>query len=529
MNNYDHFGVMLDCSRNAVMRPQQVMKFIDCLEKMGYNTLELYTEDTLKIEGEPYCGYMRGAYSADEIKAIDAYARLKGIELIPCIQTLAHFTNLVKLPQYRDIVDIQDILLIDEPRTYEFIENIFKTISENFTSRRVNIGMDEAHMVGLGSYLRKHGLENRFELLARHLKKVLAIAEKYGFQAHMWSDMFFRLANNGNYYAHNKIDQSIIELVPDGVEFVYWDYYQSNKSDYDKLIELHRDFGNKLWFAGGVWTWRGFAPCNQFSLHTMRPAIESVREYGIRDVLMTMWGDNGGECSFYSVLPSLYTIRQYADGNFDEKSIKDGFKELFGLDYDSFMLLDAPNALARPCGEMNNENPCRTALYSDCFLGHKDLAVAKYPDVDYGKKASELKKAGRSAGEYAYIFDAMSSLCSVMDIKKDLGILTRKYYASGDKESLAALVARYDLCIKRLKVFYKSFKTLWFKENKTFGWEVQDVRLGGLICRLQTCRDVLKAYADGELDSIDELEETLLPVNNSFVQWYKEVISYCEL
>ena len=42
---------------------------------MGYNTLELYTEDTLAIEGEPYFGYLRGSYTAAEIKDWDAYAK----------------------------------------------------------------------------------------------------------------------------------------------------------------------------------------------------------------------------------------------------------------------------------------------------------------------------------------------------------------------------------------------------------------------------------------------------------------------
>ena len=36
-----YLGVMLDCSRNAVMKHSAVKRFIDCLEKMGYNTLEL--------------------------------------------------------------------------------------------------------------------------------------------------------------------------------------------------------------------------------------------------------------------------------------------------------------------------------------------------------------------------------------------------------------------------------------------------------------------------------------------------------
>ena len=48
------YGVMLDCSRNGVMKVEQAKRFIDYLEKIGYNTLELYTEDTYEIEDEPY-------------------------------------------------------------------------------------------------------------------------------------------------------------------------------------------------------------------------------------------------------------------------------------------------------------------------------------------------------------------------------------------------------------------------------------------------------------------------------------------
>ena len=42
MKPYKHFGVMLDCSRNAVMKVESVKRMIDCLQKMGYIALELY-------------------------------------------------------------------------------------------------------------------------------------------------------------------------------------------------------------------------------------------------------------------------------------------------------------------------------------------------------------------------------------------------------------------------------------------------------------------------------------------------------
>ena len=46
MAKYKHFGVMLDMSRNAVMKVSELKNMIDLLQKMGYNALELYTEDT---------------------------------------------------------------------------------------------------------------------------------------------------------------------------------------------------------------------------------------------------------------------------------------------------------------------------------------------------------------------------------------------------------------------------------------------------------------------------------------------------
>lgn len=134
MNAFKHFGVMLDCSRGAVPTVKTVKKWIDALQKMGYDTLELYTEDTFEVTDEPYFGFLRGRYTGKEIQEIDAYAAKRGIELIPCVQTMGYFTNPVKLPKFSEITDVNDILLIDEGKTYQFIERIFKSLAKNFTS-----------------------------------------------------------------------------------------------------------------------------------------------------------------------------------------------------------------------------------------------------------------------------------------------------------------------------------------------------------------------------------------------------------
>jgi len=401
----------------------------------------------------------------------------------------------------------------------------------------VNIGMDEAHMVGLGKYLDKHGYENRFEILIRHLNKVVEIAKRYGFTPHMWSDMFFRLALKGSYYADKEFTfaPEIIDAVPQEVELVYWDYYRKPKETFDIMFNAHKQFGRSIWFAGGAKTWEGFAPFNEQSLITQKPAMQSLREHGVKNVMITVWGDDGKECSYFAVLPALYAMRQYADGNFDEEKIKRGFYQTFGIVYDDFLALDLPNVVGIKDKDGNEcgQNPCKALLYSDPFMGKYDALVAKSKEIPYQQYASILTEKGKKVGEFKYIFDTLSALCSVLAIKATLGVRTRRAYKSGDKNALISVIKDYEEAGRRLEIFHDLFYELWHKENKSFGWEVFDVRLGGLKQRLKTCRKVLQSFADGEIAKIEELEEEVLlesdEVRFYHSGFYAELVSYGRL
>ena len=69
---------------------------------MGYNALMLYTEDTFEANNEPFFGHFRGRYSKEELKEINRYCLEKNIELIPCIQTLAHLNAIFKWQEEYD-------------------------------------------------------------------------------------------------------------------------------------------------------------------------------------------------------------------------------------------------------------------------------------------------------------------------------------------------------------------------------------------------------------------------------------------
>ena len=126
---YRHLETMVDCARNAVPTVESLKRFAAHTALMGYTGLQLYVEDVFELPGYPYFGYMRGAYSKEELQELDDYCHMLGMELVPCIQTLAHLGRALKWQCFEEITDFDDILLADDPRTYAFIEAMVSTIA----------------------------------------------------------------------------------------------------------------------------------------------------------------------------------------------------------------------------------------------------------------------------------------------------------------------------------------------------------------------------------------------------------------
>ncbi len=512
MKNFETFGVMIDMSRNAVMSISGLKRFLPLLKKMGYNMVMLYTEDTYEVDGEPYFGYMRGRYSKAEMKEIDEFAASIGMSVIPCIQTLAHLNAIFRWGKFPR--DCENIILCDDERSYELIDHMFSTLAECFRSRKIHIGMDEAHMLGRGKHLDIHGYETVNDIMKRHLARVCAIAEKYGYEVMMWSDMFFRPWNSGRYVIPKcDIPKEVVAAMPKSVIPIYWDYYQTKEETYSDMMENHKQLSNKQWFAGGVWGWNGIIPYNRFTLDSMIPALKACKKHKVRNVFFTMWGDDGAECSHFSQLPSLYYLAQYAKGVTDEEKIKAGFKRLIGIDYDEYINIDCPNdILAR---ESRPKNPSKYMLYSDCFNDFLDYGIKEGAGEKYTEYAKALHDTAKKSRKYGYVFDTAAKLCDVLAIKYELGLKTRKAYEAGNKSELERLAKNeYAKVIKLINIYAEAFEKQWFMDNKPHGFDVQDHHIGALLRRLDSCRRRILNYTSGKIDRIDELDEALLPYGN---------------
>lgn len=525
-------GIMRDCARNAVLSVKGAKDLAAAAALTGYNYLELYAEDLMEIEKYPYLGQSRGRYKGAEIKEIREYAEAFGIELVPCIQTLAHLPAIFLWDAFDDIHDRDDILLVDEEKTYEFIDAVLDFCEKNFTSRRINIGMDEAYNMFLGKYLDKHGyVSNRAEVFMRHLNRVLELCRKHGFKPSMWSDMIFKAALGGrNPEAYKeskgeKFDPEFVKNFPKDVTIIYWDYYNFDKKSYDANFKRHYSITNNVSFAGGVWTWVGFAPLSTAAEKSAEAAIKSGVDNGCEDYLFTAWGDMGGEASTFAALSSFsYAAeRLYGVKGSLTKELNARLTAVFGNSYADFKNTENLN---KPFKTGKSElkgrdkkditNVAKYALYNDPLIGRADMHVTDEMTEGFKKCAREMRRAARKGGAFSYVFETLYRLADLLSVRANLGRDIYAAYHKGDTEKLKEIAEKkIPAIIRKLNAFYEAHRTQWLKENKSLGFEVSDIRIGGLLMRLKETRRVIKAYLLGEITEIEELEQKRLPLTTN--------------
>ncbi len=513
-------GTMVDVSRNAVLKVEAVKRHIDQLAALGMNLLMLYTEDTFSVPEYPAFGYLRGAYSMEEMREIDGYAASLGVEVVPCIQTLAHLAQFLQWDNTGDLRDTDDVLLIDEPATYEFIEAEIRAVSSCVRSRRIHIGMDEAHGVGLGRYYAQHGPADRFELLHRHLCRVVEICKKYGLRPIMWSDMFFCLGSkNGAYYDREAvIPRDVIDHMPD-VALCYWDYYHDDPDMYDFMLTRHREICRETVFAGGVWTWSGFLPQVKRTEKTMDAGLRVCALHQVNTVLATMWGDDGAETNIFlaaSLLP-IFSEACWQGPDVDRNEVIRAGECISGV----------PRSVIEAWGAFypgwQNDCPGKQLIWYD--LLYPLVQLAEYDSCDRIIQRSALAieaMKGQDTPECRYASLLFDICMRKAELMRDL----HEKYQGGDRAWLLDTVnIRIPQLADRYTRLKEAHRALWERDHKRFGWEVLSLRYGGVTERMLDARDEISRYLRGELPCVEELEAKPLGLFKNKHQLYGRFVT----
>ena len=374
--------------------------------------------------------------------------------------------------------------------------------------------MDEAHGIGSGRFKDLHGEESRFSIINRHLGKVIAICEKYGFKPMIWSDMYFRIGskNNDYYDPETVIPEEVVKQIPKGVELVYWDYYHEEKSFYADWIARHRALGSEPLMGSGIWTWNKFWYDYEYTYHTVVPCLEACREAKVKDVFFTMWGDDGGYCDYDSAFAGLAFAGELAfTGKADDCVISRKLEALFdGANYEAVL------SLAKLCGM-----DLQRVLWDDplmlLFMGYFRTHEVR----DYNKKWNfEVMHKGLldAAAKFNLIpligcaGDMVLAKCLIDAVLAKLDYadaMFKPYPSENRREAVSALLPLAVDYQKKLTAFVDIHHAMWKRHNKPFGLESIQIRLAGQKARTQELVERLREFAAGRTDVIPEMEDLM--------------------
>ena len=503
-------ALMLDVSRNGVMRVQSVKRYIEYLQQLGFNTLMLYMEDVYPLEEYPMFGYMRGGYTQEELRSIDDYAADRGIEVVPCIQTLGHMEQYLRHPEARSVRGTSKELLCGEDATYEFIEAMVRSMRACFRTKRLHVGMDEAEGMNGGEYRRRHGERDAFTVFTEHVRRVCNICERYDFRPMIWGDMLNELKTELTV-------EEQLSLVGDlpAFDIVDWKYWTVSKDSLLNTFKKDRQWGRHLLFAGGDSTWTGHLPNYRTVRRTLLMSAQAAVESGIEEMIVTSWGDDGRECDNFFGMGALLQLAEYnRTGEIPSHAqLVDLAQSLACMDYDTMLLGEVFN---RPLDNTYSEG--KRILWSDLLLNSSRTFEPRIAD-EFRKAASLVQPMidRRDQWEPYYCFEKQSfeTAAAKCEVLANL----RRAYIRGDREYLQqAAECLLPSLRKSYEALEKAHRVLWLQDYNPIGWQVLSARYGAQLMRVRYAIDRLTAFLNDEIPAIEKLLPEPLPYTDSPVE-----------
>lgn len=286
-------GYMLDISRDRVPTMKTLREIVDLLARCRYNQFQLYTEHTFAYSAHPEVWEEADPMTAAEIRKLDAYCQMQGIELVANQNSFGHmerwlthekYNHLAKFPNggamtpWGTIKKFPTTLDPGNPGSLELIDGLFEELLPNFTSKLVNVGCDETFEIS-----------DPEEYLDFFLK-VVDCAKRRGRRVMFWGDIVLR-------------HPELIERLPKDLIALDWGYEANHP--FEKEAAQFKAAGLDFYVCPGTSSWRSLGGRVENMRENLEAAERAGRINGAKGYLVTDWGDEGHWQPLAASLPGI--------------------------------------------------------------------------------------------------------------------------------------------------------------------------------------------------------------------------------
>jgi len=272
-------GLMLDISRRKVPTLETLRDLVAELSHYKINVLQLYTEHTFQFPRHSKIGAGCDSLNSQDILELDAFCRVRHVELMPNLQSFGHARNTLLIPEYQHLAET-DLLWTLSPtfeETYTLLDELYGDMLPSFTSTTFNVDCDETWDLGKGASKLMAGEIGVGRTYLNHILRVHELAARYGRRIQVWGDI---LLNH----------PELISEVPEDVTLLDWHYEAAEEYPSTRIFG---ESGHTFWVCPGTSSWNSLFPRIYNANVNIRNLVRDGVAAGAEGMLNTDWGDCG--------------------------------------------------------------------------------------------------------------------------------------------------------------------------------------------------------------------------------------------
>lgn len=283
-------GFMWDISRDKVPTLSTMKSIVQTMMRLKMNHLELYVEGfSLELPSFPHLSYDT-PFTPWEYRILERYAAIRGIDLVPNINTFGHMTKWLEMDEYSDLAECPDgyhrignhyppsTLNPLDARSLELVTKMVQDVLGFSHSELFNINGDEPFELGLGKSKSACEALGPGKVYVDFITQVAEVVMKARRQPLIWGDVLAR-------------HPEILPEFPKNLTVIDWGY--DYKHDFDlRASRLHQQ-NLTFMLAPGTSSWCSFAYRHRDMIGSTNQAVQALKTHEGQGLLMTDWGDYG--------------------------------------------------------------------------------------------------------------------------------------------------------------------------------------------------------------------------------------------
>lgn len=234
-------GLMADAGR-VPENPSYYRRAIDFCREWGMNTYLISLADdqgcAFRFKSHPELITHRNALTHEQALELAEYARQRGVELIPEIESFGHTRFITGVPQYAHLQDAMQggrgnfsAVSPAAPETLKLFSDLYREVAEIFPSRYFHGGCDEVNWGG--SEVSREALKKktRDEIWAEYVNSLDEITRKLGKELIVW----------GDFVLHKQ--PGVLPRLNKDIIVMDWQYYVTDPSPLEQAARKVIDTG----------------------------------------------------------------------------------------------------------------------------------------------------------------------------------------------------------------------------------------------------------------------------------------------